>query len=121
MSHLDDRPRTVQECERRHRQLLRELTSVGFIWTGTLQRRRLTCGKAQCACHRDPDARHGPYYYWTTKKEGKTVSRKVSEQEAQILERWIENRRSVEDILKRMNQVAQRALDLLLAKDQQPD
>ena len=114
MSNLPDLPQTLAECERQHRELSKLLASVGFIWTGTLQQRRLTCGKPQCACHRDPDARHGPYFYWTTKKEQKTVSRKVSEEEAQILERWIDNRRTVEAILKQMNQVAQQALDLLL-------
>jgi hypothetical protein len=121
MSRRPDLPQTLQECERRHQQLSTLLASVGFIWTGTLQQRRLTCGKPQCACHRDPDARHGPYYYWTTKKAQKTVSRKLSEEEAQILKHWIHNRRTVEGILKRMNEVAQRALDLLLRRTQGPD
>lgn len=117
MDKPDDLPATLAECERRQRRLSRLLSAVGFIWPGTLQRRSLTCGKPRCACHADPAARHGPYFYWTTKKDRKTVSRKLSEEEAQIIEAWIGNRRTVEAILKQMNQVSERALELLLRGD----
>ena len=114
MAKPEELPGTLAECERRQRQLAKLLSSTGFIWPGTLQRRMLTCGKPQCACHGNPEARHGPYLYWSTKKERKTVSRKLSEREAQIIEGWIGNRRSVEAILREMNDVAKRALELLL-------
>ena len=34
-----------------------------------------------CRCHHDPDARHGPYHYWTRKARGKTVGLKLTEDE----------------------------------------
>lgn len=40
------------------------------------------CGNFNCACKRDPTRRHGPYWVWTTKVDGKTVSRWLSEHEA---------------------------------------
>jgi len=30
------------------------------------------CGKASCACHRDPKRKHGPYYYLSYKEGGKS-------------------------------------------------
>jgi hypothetical protein len=32
------------------------------------------CGKASCACHRDPQKKHGPYYYLSYKEGGKSRS-----------------------------------------------
>ena len=48
-----------------------ELQTLGLVRQGSIQTRRLTCGKPACRCHRDPDARHGPYRYWTHKVRGK--------------------------------------------------
>ena len=41
----------------------------------------ITCGRATCRCHDDPDARHGPYHYGTRKARGKTVGLKLTEDE----------------------------------------
>ena len=102
------------ECQQHYTDLAQGLASIGFVWPGTVQRQMLTCGKPQCACHKDPEARHGPYYYWTSKKKGKTVSRKLTREEAKILESWINNRRAVDATLKRMMKVSKHALGLTL-------
>jgi len=117
MADRTDLPSTLAECEQRRRQLAEQIATIGFTWPGTLQRRRLTCGRPQCACHRDPNARHGPYAYWTTKQKQKTVARKLSPQEADIIEEWIENRRQIEALLKQINLISQRALELILQED----
>jgi hypothetical protein len=114
MAQKNRQPRSFTECQRRYGELTRALAEVGFVWPGTVQRRMLTCGKPKCICHRDPQSRHGPYYYWTSKKEGKTVSRQLTPEEAAILESWIENRRKVDDTLKRMTRISERALVLQL-------
>jgi hypothetical protein len=79
-----------------------------------VQRQKLTCGQPQCACHRDPQARHGPYFYWTSKKEGKTISRKLTPEEGEILQEWIENRRTLQETVKRMMKLSKHALALTL-------
>ena len=102
------------QCQELHSNLAASLAHMGYLWPGTVQRQMLTCGKPQCACHRDPRARHGPYYYWTSKKKGKTVSRKLTREEAEILQAWIENRRRADATLRRMMEVSKRALALTL-------
>jgi hypothetical protein len=72
----------------------------------------LICRKPQCVCHKDPKARHGPDYYWTSKKKGKTVSRKLTREEAELLESRIDNRRIVDDTIKRMMKVSEHVLAL---------
>ena len=106
---------TLNECESQNRELAQRLSSIGLIWPGTIQKRMMTCGKPQCACHKDSEARHGPYYYWTAKSHGKSVGRKLPADQAEIIQRWIANRRAVDAVLKEMTATTERALELLLA------
>jgi hypothetical protein len=108
------RPRTLMQCQQRYAGLTQTLAQIGFVWPGTVQRQMLTCGKPQCSCHKDPNARHGPYYYWTSKKNGKTISKKLSREEAEILGSWIQNRRTIDKTVKRMMKASEHALTLTL-------
>jgi len=110
----DTRPKTLMQCQQQHDELVQSLARIGFVWPGTVQRQMLTCGKPHCACHKNPEARHGPYFYWTSKKQGKTVSRKLTLEEAEILEEWIHNRRSLTETVKRMMRLSEHALALTL-------
>jgi hypothetical protein len=57
---------------------------------GTVNERRMKCGQANCACQRDPKARHGPYYMLTQAAGGKTRSRYVAAEQIPVLRRQIE-------------------------------
>jgi len=51
-----------------------ELRQLDYFLKGTVSKRMMKCGQPQCACHRDPAQRHGPYFEWTYKVKGKTVN-----------------------------------------------
>jgi hypothetical protein len=51
--------------------LKREFELLEYFSKGTLLKRMVKCGKAQCACRHDPAKRHGPYFEWTYKAKGK--------------------------------------------------
>ena len=97
-----------------YRRLAAQLAEAGYLWSGSITRQRLTCGKPTCACHRDPARRHGPYAYWSTKVKGRTVSRLLSEEEAEFYEEWIENRRRLEKLQREMLQISKKVAPLLL-------
>ena len=111
--------KTLADYEREHRQLARRFARIGFLWAGSLTQRYLTCGNPRCACHSDPDARHGPYIYWSTKKHGKTISRKLPPQEAKILEKWVQNRRNVKETIDSMLEVSRQAFELMLSQQEE--
>jgi hypothetical protein len=98
----------------KYRKLAARLAEIGFIWPGHIQRRWLKCGKPTCACHEDPEARHGPYAYWTSKKDRKTVSRLLSPEEADLLEEWVQNRRGMEAIIRQMKTLSRKAAAVAL-------
>ncbi|MGB4405540.1 MAG: DUF6788 family protein [Sphaerochaeta sp.] len=62
--------------------------------------------------HKDPAARHGPYPYWTTKVDDKTMNRRLGHDEAILIEKWIKNRREIESIMADMKIVSDQALSI---------
>lgn len=39
---------------------------------GSVVKQYMFCGKVSCACHRDPQKKHGPYYYLSYKERGQS-------------------------------------------------
>lgn len=56
---------------------------------GSLTERTMKCGKADCPCQSDAKARHGPYYTLTRPVAGKTHSRYLSPQQAELARQQI--------------------------------
>ena len=52
------------------------------IRRGSVSERFIKCGKAECPCHKSPDARHGPYFSLTRQVDGVTRSRYLSPEQA---------------------------------------
>lgn len=104
----------LKALQRKQKEFAQQLGTTDFIWNGSISKRFLTCGKPACPCHTNPEAKHGPYYYWTTKKAGKTISKLLTEQQAEILQQWITNRRVLEHTLDDMKKLSQEAYEVIL-------
>lgn len=104
----------LERYDLERRRLVARLSDVGFVWHGSVHRSLLTCGKSNCRCHADPKARHGPYAYWTTKVEGKTVSRLLTPVEAELYEELIENRRRIDRVVRDLKGLSVKAARLIL-------
>ena len=63
---------------------------------GSVSERTLKCGKAGCPCQEDPKARHGPYYSLTRPLAGKTHSRYLSSEQAELARQQIEQGHKLE-------------------------
>jgi hypothetical protein len=104
----------LQACEAKLGDLTGKLHAVGFISSGSLVRRYMPCGKPGCRCQGDPPDLHGPYWQWTRRVNGKTVTRRLTEGQARLYEGWIANRRHLDGIVAEMEQVSQKASEILL-------
>ena len=114
MPRRDDWKRRLTQYERAYRELAAKLAELGFMHEGSVVRQRLTCGKSACVCHTDPERRHGPYFYWTAKVKGRTVSRLLSKEEAELYEEWIRNRRGFREIQRKMLALAKKAIPIAI-------
>ena len=70
-----------------------ELAGLGLALPGTLTQRHVRCGKPGCRCHADPPVLHGPYWQWTRKVAGKTVTRLVADDQLDDYRQWLDNHR----------------------------
>lgn len=106
--------------QRRYQQLADQLPEVGFIASGSITERYTRCGTPTCACHADPPRPHGPYWQWTGKIHGKTVTRRLTPAQAATYQQWIDNDRHLHAVIKQMRDIAAQALELALQDDSTP-
>jgi len=97
-----------------------EIASVGFVSPGSVVRRFMPCGKPGCRCQGDPPRLHGPYWQWSHKVGGKTVTRRLTQDQARLYQQWIANRRRLGELLARMEEVSSRAAEILLRNPSAP-
>jgi hypothetical protein len=103
-------PTPAQRAEARR--IARSLADVGFVLPGTMTERLTRCGKANCRCHADPPALHGPYHQWTRKVDNKTVTRLMSDEQLADYGPWIDNERHLRALVAEME-----ALSLAIVED----
>ena len=72
------------------RQLATELADAKPMRRGSLSERTIKCSKAGCACAQDPKARHGPYYSLTHAVGGKTHSRFLTAEQADLVRQQVD-------------------------------
>lgn len=106
-------PRRADDADR-YEQLKRAVADVGLIRRGSLLRRFMPCGKTGCRCQAKTPKLHGPYYQWTRKVHGKTVTVRVSQPEAKLLGQWIENGRRLDKLVGDMERVSLRLTQRML-------
>lgn len=64
---------------------------------GSLTERRVKCSRPGCPCAERPDARHGPYFSLTQSVGGKTQTRLIPSDQAQLVAGQIEAGRQFRD------------------------
>lgn len=106
--------------EERFEALKRAVSEIGYFRRGSLVRRFMPCGKPSCCCQGSPPRLHGPYHQWTRKVRGKTVTVRLSADEAKLLAKWIANARQLDQILKRLERTSQRLTERLLRRLRKP-
>lgn len=100
--------------EQRYRQLAAQLADIGWISAGTLTRRYTRCTAPGCKCRAEPPQPHGPYWQWTRKIDGKTVTRRLNEHEAALYQDWIANDRQLRELINQMRDIASKATEIQL-------
>ena len=91
--------RSSSPPQRRRRELIAQITQIGFILPGSINIVMNRCGKPRCACHADPPKPHGPYITWTRKIAAKTVTRRLTAEQAERYRPWIENSHRLRELI----------------------
>jgi hypothetical protein len=75
------------------------LAGTAFALPGTLADRMTRCGYPGCRCHADPPQLHGPYHQWTRKKDGKTSTRILSDEQLADYGPWYDNHKRLRELI----------------------
>ena len=104
---------SLRRLEDRHRAALATLATIGLVLRGSIARRLTRCGHPGCRCHADPPLLHGPYYIWTRKVAGKTVTAQLTPEDAARCKDWNRNMRLLDRTVRQLQAIGLRAATLL--------
>jgi len=88
-------------ARRRIEEIRSQIESMNLVCSGTLLKRTKTCGKPNCRCATDPEARHGPYHEWSRREGGRLVHKIITPEQARRLKQAIKNYREIQALLAR--------------------
>jgi len=85
--------------EARYARLTARLAKLGFVLQGTITERTMVRDDPE---QPGKEKTYGPYYQWTFKRKGKTVTVNLTASQAKTYQRAIDNHRTMEQILEQM-------------------
>ena len=94
-----------------HAAIVKRLAETGFALPGTLLQRRTSCGKPTCRCQADPPQLHGPYNQWTRKIAGKTVTRRLTDEQAADYGPWFDNAQRLRELINELEALSLRIFE----------
>lgn len=90
----------------RQREITDQIAALGPCLPGSITERTNQCGKPSCACHTDPNRRHGPYRLWTRKIAGKTITRALTTEQHATYRPWLDNARRLRELVTELEHLA---------------
>jgi len=85
--------------------------TAGYALPGTLTVRSYPCGKHDCRCHADPARWHGPYAEWTRKIAGKTVTRRLTQDQLAEYQPLFDNAKKLRSLLAELQDLTMQIID----------
>ena len=95
---------------KRFQELKAELARIEYFSKGTVLARMIKCGKPNCPCGADPKKRHGPYFEWTYKEQGKTVNVRLTAEAALVFQAAPGQYRKLKSTLARLEKISRHAI-----------
>ncbi len=105
----------LAEATAEYKELAARIGDLGLIHHGSVVHRHAA---APTDAEGSTEKRTGraPFYQWSSKVNGKTVTRTLSEEEATLYREWIENDRELRRIVKDMREASERATRAILGE-----
>ena len=89
----------MPDSDTRRQQILAEIAELGYCLPGSVVDRTSRCGNPNFHCHHYPDQLHGPYRSWTRKVAGKTVTRRLNDDQLNRYRPWFDNARRLRQLV----------------------
>ncbi len=99
---------SLEKARRRHARLTAQMGKLGLVLQGTITQRTIERESPE-----EPGKcrTYGPYYQWTYKQQGKTVTVNLTEAQATIYQEAIDEHRKLEKLLEDLRATSRWILD----------
>lgn len=92
------------------RRIRHAIGAMDLVCAGTVMKRWKLCGRPNCRCAQEPDARHGPYYEWSRRQDGRLRHSLLTPAQAAQMTRAIKNQRQILALLVRWSRETARII-----------
>lgn len=106
-----EREENLKKMMKSMRKLKSKLIRSGLIVQGTITERRIE-RKRRRGDRKKSNAEYGPYYQWTFKRNGKTVTVNLSGKQEKAFRKAIDENKNVESIISEMRYLSLEILNL---------
>ncbi len=100
--------KAIEAMRRRYKRLTAKLAKMGLILQGSITERVILQRPAR---GEGKEKAYGPYYQWTWKRQGKTVTVNLTASQAREFSRAIKNHRKMEEINRQMRELSLEILE----------
>ena len=87
-----------------------KIIQIDWILKGSVLKQYKQCGKLNCLCMKNREYWHGPYYIWTRKENGKTVTKTLTQKQAKYVQKAFLNMKKLNQYLKKWKNASLRNL-----------
>ncbi len=91
-----------------------QIAALDYILTGSIIKRFGPCGKENCNCALGKKYWHGPYYIWTRKENGKTITKSLSVAQVKLCRKAIGNMKKLKSILEKWKRESLKAVNAII-------
>ena len=88
-----------------------KIESKERILNGSLVKQYKQCGKLNCRCYEDKKFWHGPYFIWTRKVNGKTVTKTLNKNQAAAVKIAIKEMKKLKFIIERWKSLSLKEIE----------
>ena len=92
------------------KRLQKRLSITSFLCQGSINEVYTVCGSRYCDCKNDKSKRHGPYYLWTRKVQGKTKSIYLSKKQALVCRKFIKNYEKLASLVEKIKNLSEKMI-----------
>lgn len=100
---------SAEKLKKRYARLAQQVAKLGPVLQGTITERSIL--RQDPANPAGPKKSYGPYYQWTFKREGKTVTVNLSSSQLKVYQQAIDNHRKLEQITQEMRELSLQLLE----------
>lgn len=79
----------------------KRILAKDWILQGTLLKQYKQCGKKNCRCQQEKRYWHGPYWIWTRKEKGKTITKTLNKNQIQRFKKSSKNMKEINRLIEK--------------------